>query len=51
VCKGAAVAAPAGLPRYVDLYLDGRLKLDELVSARIPVDEINAGYAAMTRGR
>ena len=38
------------MPRYVDLYIDGRLKLDELVSARIPLDEINAGFAAMTRG-
>ena len=38
------------MPRYVDLYLDGRLKLDELVSARIGLDEINKGFDAMTRG-
>src|SRR5918992_4462932 len=38
------------MPRYVDLYLSGRLKLDELVSARISLDEINDGFAAMTRG-
>jgi S-(hydroxymethyl)glutathione dehydrogenase/alcohol dehydrogenase len=38
------------MPRYVDLYMDGRLKLDELVSARIPLEEINEGFAAMTRG-
>ncbi len=38
------------MPRYIDLYLQGRLKLDELVSARIRLDEINSGFAAMTRG-
>jgi S-(hydroxymethyl)glutathione dehydrogenase/alcohol dehydrogenase len=38
------------MPRYIDLYLDGRLKLDELVSARIALDDVNDGFAAMTRG-
>ncbi|MFP4512333.1 MAG: Zn-dependent alcohol dehydrogenase [Acidimicrobiales bacterium] len=38
------------MPRYVDLYLDGRLKLDELVSARIVLDEVNDGFEAMKQG-
>ena len=38
------------MPRYVDLYLAGRLKLDELVSARIKLDQINDGFGALTRG-
>ncbi len=38
------------MPRYVDLYLSGRLKLDELVSARISLDQINDGFDAMRRG-
>jgi S-(hydroxymethyl)glutathione dehydrogenase / alcohol dehydrogenase len=38
------------MPRYVDMYLDGRLKLDELVSARIGLDDINDGFEAMKRG-
>lgn len=38
------------MPRYVDLYLQGRLKLDELVSARIKLDEINDGFAEMKKG-
>jgi S-(hydroxymethyl)glutathione dehydrogenase/alcohol dehydrogenase len=38
------------MPRYVDLYLSGRLKLDELVSRRITLDEVNAGFDAMRRG-
>jgi S-(hydroxymethyl)glutathione dehydrogenase/alcohol dehydrogenase len=38
------------MPRYIDLYLEGRLRLDELVSARIGLDEVNDGFAAMVRG-
>jgi S-(hydroxymethyl)glutathione dehydrogenase/alcohol dehydrogenase len=38
------------MPRYVDLYLSDRLKLDELVSARIGLDQINDGFDAMRRG-
>jgi S-(hydroxymethyl)glutathione dehydrogenase/alcohol dehydrogenase len=38
------------MPRYVDLYMQGRLKLDELVSARIPLEKINDGFAAMKTG-
>lgn len=38
------------MPRYVDLYLSGRLKLDELVSEHITLDDINQGFDAMRRG-
>jgi S-(hydroxymethyl)glutathione dehydrogenase/alcohol dehydrogenase len=38
------------LPRYVDLYLDGRLLLDELVSARIELGAVNDAFAAMKTG-
>jgi S-(hydroxymethyl)glutathione dehydrogenase/alcohol dehydrogenase len=38
------------IPRYVDLYMNGRLKLDELVSARIGLDEVNEGYERLKRG-
>jgi S-(hydroxymethyl)glutathione dehydrogenase/alcohol dehydrogenase len=38
------------MPRYVDLYMQGRLMLDELVSARIELDQINEGFAAMKAG-
>ncbi|HEX7168007.1 MAG TPA: Zn-dependent alcohol dehydrogenase [Acidimicrobiales bacterium] len=38
------------IPRYVDLYLQGRLKLDELVSARIPIENIGDGFEAMKTG-
>ena len=38
------------MPRLVDMYLDGRLMLDEMVSARISLEEINEGFEAMKAG-
>ncbi len=38
------------MPRYVDWYLDGKLKLDELVSATMTLDEINEGFTALASG-
>lgn len=38
------------MPRYVELYLQGRLHLDELISRRITLDEVNDGYDALRRG-
>ena len=38
------------VPRYVDLYLQGRLKLDELVSARIGLEDVNQGFQALQGG-
>jgi S-(hydroxymethyl)glutathione dehydrogenase/alcohol dehydrogenase len=32
------------IPRIIDLYLDGRLLLDELVSARLPLEGINDAF-------
>ncbi len=39
------------MPRFVDMYLDGRLLLDEMVSATIQLDQINDGFAEMKTGR
>lgn len=38
------------MPRLLDLYMRGRLKLDELISRRIRLDEVNDAFAAMERG-
>jgi S-(hydroxymethyl)glutathione dehydrogenase/alcohol dehydrogenase len=38
------------LPWLCDLYLQGRLKLDELVTARRPLEEINDGFDDMRAG-
>jgi S-(hydroxymethyl)glutathione dehydrogenase/alcohol dehydrogenase len=35
---------------YAELYLQGRLNLDDLVSKRIALRDVNDGYAALTDG-
>ena len=39
------------VPRLVDLYQTGRLMLDELITARYPLDEINTAIEIMERGQ
>ena len=44
-------ARPArDFPLLAHAYLDGRLKLDELITRHIALDEINEGFAALQRG-
>jgi S-(hydroxymethyl)glutathione dehydrogenase / alcohol dehydrogenase len=38
------------IPMYVDLYLKGRLNLDDLVSQTIALEEINEAYEALEHG-
>ena len=38
------------MPRYVEFYLDGRLLLDEMISARIPLEEVNDAFEQMKTG-
>ena len=38
------------MPKLVDLYMAGKLKLDELISRRYPLDEINDAFQAMRDG-
>jgi S-(hydroxymethyl)glutathione dehydrogenase/alcohol dehydrogenase len=38
------------MPRYVDLYLQGRLKLDEMISQRLTLGQINKGFDDMRAG-
>src|SRR6266700_2033350 len=46
-----SVRPPIDFPRLVELYLDGRLKLDQLVSRTYKIEEINEGFTAMTSGQ
>jgi len=39
------------MPRYVDMYLDGRLDLDAMVSGTIALDDVNTGFADMENGK
>ncbi len=40
----------ADIPRLLGMYRDGQLKLDELITKRYTLDEINEGYRAMRDG-
>jgi S-(hydroxymethyl)glutathione dehydrogenase/alcohol dehydrogenase len=40
----------ADFPRTLQLYKNGSLKLEELITRRYPIEDINEGYAAMHRG-
>jgi S-(hydroxymethyl)glutathione dehydrogenase/alcohol dehydrogenase len=39
------------MPRYLDLYQQGRLKLDELVSARLDLDQVNDAFTELRSGQ
>jgi S-(hydroxymethyl)glutathione dehydrogenase / alcohol dehydrogenase len=38
------------IPMYAELYLQGRMNLDDLVSRRISLRDVNDGYAALKDG-
>ncbi|MDN5804378.1 MAG: Zn-dependent alcohol dehydrogenase [Microlunatus sp.] len=38
------------MPRYAQMYQQGRLKLDELVSARLGLEDVNKAFDDMQRG-
>ena len=40
----------ADIPRLLGMYRDGQLKLEELITKRYSLDEINEGYRAMRDG-
>jgi S-(hydroxymethyl)glutathione dehydrogenase/alcohol dehydrogenase len=42
--------AKRDIPMYAELYLQGRMNLDNLVSRRISLREVNEGYAALKDG-
>jgi S-(hydroxymethyl)glutathione dehydrogenase/alcohol dehydrogenase len=39
------------IPRIIDLYVQGRLQLDDWISAKIALKDINDGFAAMEAGK
>lgn len=53
VIKGSyygTVNASRDFPLMLDLYMAGKLKLDELITQRYPLNEINQAYQAMLSG-
>ena len=53
VWKGSAFGGARGrtdVPKIVDWYMQGRLKLDELITHTLPLERINEGFELMRRG-
>jgi S-(hydroxymethyl)glutathione dehydrogenase/alcohol dehydrogenase len=51
--RGTAFGGTKGrtqLPRFVDRYMDGHIKLDEMVNATMPLEKINDAFDLMHRG-
>jgi S-(hydroxymethyl)glutathione dehydrogenase/alcohol dehydrogenase len=46
-----SVRPPVDFPRLVDLYMDGRLEIDRLVSRTYTLDQINEGFTALRGGQ
>jgi S-(hydroxymethyl)glutathione dehydrogenase/alcohol dehydrogenase len=51
--KGSAFGGARGrsdVPRIVDWYMDGKIRIDELITHRLPLERINEGFELMERG-
>jgi S-(hydroxymethyl)glutathione dehydrogenase / alcohol dehydrogenase len=38
------------MPKYIDFYMQGRLKLDEMITRRLQLEDINEAFRAMKAG-
>lgn len=53
VWKGSAFGGARGrtdVPKVVDWYMDGKINIDDLITHRLPLEDINEGFALMKRG-
>jgi S-(hydroxymethyl)glutathione dehydrogenase/alcohol dehydrogenase len=41
---------PVDMPRLVDMYMAGKLKLDEMISQRLKLEQVNEAFAEMKTG-
>ena len=48
--KMGSAVLPTDIPKLIDLYLSGRLKLDELITRRYALEEINEAIADVKAG-
>jgi S-(hydroxymethyl)glutathione dehydrogenase/alcohol dehydrogenase len=42
---------PIDMPRFVDMYMAGKLKLDDMVSRRIKLEQVNEAFKEMKEGK
>jgi S-(hydroxymethyl)glutathione dehydrogenase/alcohol dehydrogenase len=53
VWKGSAFGGARGrtdVPKIVDWYMERKIRIDELITHRLPLERINEGFELMTRG-
>jgi S-(hydroxymethyl)glutathione dehydrogenase/alcohol dehydrogenase len=51
--QGSAMGSnrfPVDMPRFVDMYMAGKLKLDEMISRRIKLEQVNDAFEEMKTG-
>ena len=51
--EGSAFGGARGrtdVPKIVDWYMDGKLRIDELITHRLKLEDINEGFELMKRG-
>jgi S-(hydroxymethyl)glutathione dehydrogenase/alcohol dehydrogenase len=41
---------PVDMPRFVDFYMAGKLKLDEMIARRIKLEQVNEAFDELKRG-
>ena len=54
VWRGTAFGGAKGrtdVPRIVDWYMDGKIAIDELITHRMPLGEINRAFDLMHEGQ
>ena len=49
-CTYGSCYPRADMPKFVDLYMAGKLKLDQLISRTFSLDEINTAFDVLDRG-
>ena len=50
-CGGGSIKPGIDIPALVSLYKEGRLKLDELITARYPLERINEAIESLDKGQ
>ena len=51
--QGSAMGSnhfPVDMPRMVDMYMNGKLLLDDMISRRVKLEQVNEAFAEMKRG-
>ena len=54
VCRGTAIGGAKGrtdVPKMVDWYMDGKINIDDLITHKMPLNQINEAFDLMHAGK